>query len=205
MATASTAELWNGRYTNVGSKAVSWFQEVPEPSLRLITSADPAKDAPIVDVGGGASFLADKLVGAGFSDVTVVDLSEAALKEMAARLPPDAGVQRICTDLREWEPARTYSLWHDRATFHFLTAPADQERYWDMVRKHLAPGGVLVVGTFAEDGPTACSGLPITRYSSEELVARMGEGFAVLTTERHEHHTPSGSMQPFTWVIARRL
>lgn len=209
----STSEHWDDRYRTVGSTQVSWYQPRPETSLRMIQSVIGAPaDAAIVDVGGGASTLVDALVSDGHRDVTVVDISAQALQESAVRLAleasdPEVGhatVHWIQADIREWEPEAMYDLWHDRAVYHFLTEPTDQQHYWNVVRDHVRVGGHVVVATFAEDGPTMCSGLPVQRYSAEELLEAMGGGFALVASAREMHRTPSGGEQAFTWVVARR-
>jgi SAM-dependent methyltransferase len=162
-----------------------------------------------VDVGGGASLLVDRLLARGFTDVTLVDISAAALDEVAARL--GEGQHRACirferADIREWLPARQYSAWHDRAVFHFIADDAGVAAYLAKVRKFVAPGGFAVFGTFAEDGPTACSGLPVRRYTAAQLGAALGpEAFEVVKMLRHVHTTPAGGPQAFSWVVARRL
>lgn len=209
----SSPEHWDDRYRTVGSTQVSWYQPRPETSLRMIQSVIGAPaDAAIVDVGGGASTLVDALVSDGHRDVTVVDISAQALQESAVRLAleasdPEAGhatVHWIQADIREWEPEAMYDLWHDRAVYHFLTERTDQQHYWNVVRDHVRVGGHVVMATFAEDGPTMCSGLPVQRYSAEELLEAMGEGFALVASAREMHRTPSGGEQAFTWVVARR-
>lgn len=210
---ASTPAHWDDRYRTVGSTQVSWFQPRPETSIRMIEDVVGAPvDAAIIDVGGGASTLVDALVASGHRDVTVVDISVEALQESAVRLASEADdpqishatVHWIQADVRAWEPEAIYDLWHDRAVYHFLVEPADQQQYWQVVRDHVRVGGHVVMATFAEDGPTMCSGLPVQRYSAAELLAAMGEGFALVTSEREIHRTPTGGEQSFTWVVARR-
>lgn len=210
---ASTPEHWDDRYRTVGSTQVSWFQPRPAMSMRMVEDViDAAKDAAVVDVGGGAARFVDALVDDGFRDVTVVDISAEALQESAVRLALEAGdpehssatIHWIQADLRAWEPEAIYDVWHDRAVYHFLTDPADQQHYWSIVRDHVRVGGHVIMATFAEDGPTMCSGLPVQRYSSDELIQAMGEGFAPTHVEREVHRTPSGGDQAFTWVVARR-
>lgn len=197
-----TAQYWDHRYASIGSTAVSWYQESPGVSLRLI--GDAPLDAAIVDVGGGASRLAGELQWRGHSDITVVDLSGEAISQGLASVDRPEAITTVVTDVRDWQPARTCDVWHDRAAYHFLTDPADQAAYWATVRQHLAPGGRVVIATFAEDGPEMCSGLPVTRYSPAELEAAMGEGFAVTHTERQVHVTPTGGEQRFIWLVAER-
>ncbi len=197
-----TAEYWDGRYADIGEANVSWFQATPENSLMLIARvAEPS--AGVVDVGGGASRLVDQLLARGFHDVTVVDLSQQALGDARARVG-DAPVHWVVSDIRDWQPDRTFDVWHDRAAYHFLTDPDDQRRYWELVREAVPVGGHIVIATFAEDGPQMCSGLPVHRYSAEGLAASMGEGFSVLETLREQHTTPSGGTQSFVWLLARR-
>jgi len=198
------AGYWDERYARIGSRNVSWFQDYPSPSMRLIRAQGFDPRDPVVDVGGGASTLVDALVAEGFGDITVVDVSGRALADAAARVP-DAVVEWVCSDVRTWRPDRSYALWHDRAAYHFLTDPADQQRYWRAVREHLAPGGRVIIATFAEDGPDMCSGLPVQRYSAEQLAATMGEGFRLVDSHREEHTTPGGATQRFVWVVAERI
>ena len=205
MNASSTPDHWDGRYRDIGSTAVSWFQPRPERSLHFIEDVlKTPLAAAIVDVGGGASSRVDHLLADGYRDHPVVDLSRLALDEAAQRVGVGAQVDWIQADVRTWQAPRVFDLWHDRAVFHFLTEPADQQHYWTNVREHLAPGGYVVVATFAEDGPTMCSGLPVARYSADELLAAMGDGFDSVTSEREVHVTPSGGEQQFTWLVARR-
>lgn len=198
-----SAEYWDGRYQQIGAESVSWFQPSATLSLRLIAELQVPASARVVDVGGGASVLVDELIAAGFQDVTVVDISNAALATAQARV--GAAAKFVQADITTWHPAGSYDLWHDRAVFHFLTAPADQARYWQLLRDHLAPGGHLVLGTFAVDGPEMCSGLPVCRYDLSKLGGLMADDFEVLKTELEVHHTPSGGEQRFHWLVARRL
>lgn len=197
-----TADHWDERYTTVGATEVSWFQAVPGMSLALITGvADHT--AGVVDVGGGASTLVDHLLERGFHNVTVVDLSQQALHAARERIG-EAPVHWVVSDVRDWQPARTFDVWHDRAAYHFLTDVEDQQRYWDLVRETVPAGGHVVIATFGEDGPKMCSGLPVARYDADELARAMGDGFRVLQVEREEHVTPTGAVQAFTWVLAQR-
>ena len=203
MVTPGSSQYWDARYSDIGWREVSWFQEVPEPSRSLVTKYAKKSDA-IIDVGGGASLLIDALLTDGFTDITVVDLSHAAIQAAQARVD-NPYATFVVADMREWVPTHQFDLWHDRAAYHFLTDVDDQQHYWDLVRAHLKPGGTLIIATFAEDGPEMCSGLPIQRYSPEELIAAMGEGFEVLDTSRHTHVTPSGTEQKFVWLVAKRI
>jgi 2-polyprenyl-3-methyl-5-hydroxy-6-metoxy-1,4-benzoquinol methylase len=201
--TPGSAAYWDARYRTIGSTHVSWYQESPSMSAAVMATLALPLSARIVDVGGGASTLVDTLISAGFTDITVVDLSTEALATAKERLGA-APVTWVCSDIRNWQPQGDVDVWHDRAAFHFLTDPIDQQRYWDMVRTHVHPGGYVIVGTFAADGPETCSGLPVHRYSPAELFERMGPGFVQRQSMREVHHTPSGGEQPFTWVVAQR-
>ena len=197
-----TADHWDSRYADIGDTAVSWFQPIPQVSLDLIASISGPVDS-VVDVGGGASRLVDHLLAKGYHDLTVVDLSQESLGASRARVG-QAPVHWVQTDIRDWQPDRTFHVWHDRAAYHFLTDVQDQQRYWTLVRESLPVGGHVVVATFADDGPEMCSGLPVQRYSEQDLAAAMGESFTPVATQREEHVTPSGGTQSFVWVVARR-
>jgi 2-polyprenyl-3-methyl-5-hydroxy-6-metoxy-1,4-benzoquinol methylase len=194
---------WNEVYGRQPLTEVSWFERVPTTSLRLVTSVSSPAQA-VVDVGAGASFLVDELVAQGYEDVTVLDVSSEALATVRSRLPGRPGVQLVVADLLDWRPPRQYHVWHDRAVFHFLTDEAAASTYADVVADAVHPGGAMVIGTFAQDGPTACSGLPTARYDPDTLAARFAHRFVDEHREREEHVTPSGAVQPFTWLVLRR-
>ena len=196
---------WEGIYATTPSTEVSWYERHPATSLRLIEEVAPGSDAAVIDVGAGASLLVDGLVTHGFSDVTVLDVSEHALSEVRERL--GVGVQSVTfltEDVLRWNPDRQYDVWHDRAVFHFLTDATDRDRYVDVAASTVRSGGYLVLATFAEDGPTQCSGLRVSRYSAEDLGEVFSPIFLVARYEREEHVTPRGVVQPFTWVMLRR-
>lgn len=195
---------WDSVYDQKQADEVSWFQTDPSVSLELIDSAGISPDQALIDVGGGASVLVDRLVQRGFADLTVLDLAESALAVSRERLGAEgAGVDWIAADLLAWAPPRRYRLWHDRAVFHFLTDAADRERYRQVLDAALADDGLVVVGTFAADGPEQCSGLPTARYGAGELAAQF-PGMRVVEERREEHHTPWDSVQPFTWLLLTR-
>jgi len=131
-------------------------------------------------------------------------VSPAALRAARDRVG-DAPVAWVATDIRDWQPTRAFDVWHDRAAYHFLTDVSDQQAYWQLVRASVAPGGHVVVGTFAHDGPQTCSGLPVVRYSAADLVEAMGEGFTAVASRVEEHLTPAGAVQTFQWVVAERV
>jgi len=161
--------------------------------------------ASVVDVGGGASSLVDVLVERGFR-VTVLDVADAALEVSRQRLGDAASAVNWQTaDITQWQPDQRYDVWHDRAVFHFLTDPKDRARYLDALKAGLQPSGAAIFATFAEDGPERCSGLPVQRYSANELAAELGSGFTLVHHARETHHTPWGSDQSFTWAGFRRV
>jgi len=189
---------WQNVYQAKGERDVSWFQESPEISLDLIRATGVGVDASIIDIGGGASRLVDALVAEGYRSVTVLDLSEKALATSRNRLGARADrVAWIVADVTTWQPAKTYAVWHDRAAFHFLTEPHDRKAYVDCVRKAVRPGGHVIIGTFALDGPERCSGLPVVRYDASALGQILGRGFKLVETRRHDHQTPTGIVQRF--------
>lgn len=200
-----TREHWNKVYTAKRETEVSWYQPHPELSLGFIKSAAPNVSASILDVGGGASHLVDELLSQGYSDVTVLDVSQAALDRSKERLGPLADtVSWIAADITEWVPSRTWDIWHDRAVFHFLTAAQDQDRYIAALMAGTKPGSVAVMATFALDGPESCSGLPVQRYSPITLAARIGGGFELVSEALESHRTPKGNLQKFAYAILRR-
>jgi 2-polyprenyl-3-methyl-5-hydroxy-6-metoxy-1,4-benzoquinol methylase len=196
---------WEAVYTTKGENEVSWFQENPTPSLELIDLANPTPEFAIVDIGGGISRLVDGLVVRGFGHVTVLDISEAALDAARARLGQRASqVQWIRADVTKWVPTQTFDVWHDRAAFHFLIDPSDRSAYVARLKQAIKPGGHVIIGTFAVDGPEKCSGLPVNRYDAASLAKELGAGFVLVDSRRHDHSTPWKSAQRFQFCIFRR-
>ena len=174
----SRKDHWERLYRDKHEREVSWHQDRPLMSLRLIEQAGVGPEEPIIDVGGGASHLVDHLLERGHRDVTVLDLAGAALAQARTRLGEHAApVHWIEADATAWQPERTYRLWHDRAVFHFLTEPGDRAAYVERLRAAVPAGGHAVIATFAPGGPHQCSGLPVVRYSPESLQAALGSGF----------------------------
>lgn len=200
----SDHQHWENAYER-GELAVSWHQAEATNSLALIESIAPSHKESLVDIGGGASTLVDGLLDVGFSDLTVLDLSETALSAARARLGERGQpVNWIAADLMDWQPAREYSIWHDRAVLHFLTDPKQTHTYHQVMRSALTPGGHAVIGVFSEDGPEQCSGLNVQRYSFAALREFLGSSFQVLSTTTETHTTPAGKPQHFNWMVARR-
>lgn len=196
---------WERVYETKAATEVSWFQTQADVSRELIESVASDRARAIIDVGGGASVLVDDLMSAGYSHLTVLDLSRAALDQARARMGSTADrVTWLEADVLNVDvPRAAFDVWHDRAVFHFLTDPADRRRYVAQVRHALNPGGAIVIGTFAVDGPLKCSGLDVARYSAEQLAAELGTDFVLITSRRHEHTTPWGAPQAFTFCVCR--
>jgi SAM-dependent methyltransferase len=196
---------WQGVYTKRAENEVSWFQESPAPSIELIMQVGATHTSPIMDIGGGASRLADDLIDKGFEDVSVLDVSEAALRLAKARLGDRAArVDWIVADVTTWEPSRTYDIWHDRASFHFLTEEHDRTAYVKRLKQALKVGGHAIIATFALDGPERCSGLPVVRYDPESLGRILGPAFQLTNRREHRHATPWGTEQSFQFSVFRR-
>ena len=191
---------WEHVYTTKESVNVSWYQPVPAKSLALIRSTEVSLHAPILDVGGGASTLVDNLLDAGYQDVSVLDIASSAITQARARLGATATQAKwIESDVTEFEPSRPYTIWHDRAVFHFLTSAADRERYLSVLRKSLQSRGHFLLATFGEEGPTRCSGLEVQRYSVEMLKELLEPDFRMRAYELEEHRTPTGAAQEFLY------
>jgi 2-polyprenyl-3-methyl-5-hydroxy-6-metoxy-1,4-benzoquinol methylase len=197
---------WDRVYSTKATDAVSWFQTHADISFDIIKATGVACDAAIIDVGGGASVLVDDLLDHGYSNLTVLDISAAALTAAQKRLGSRASrVKWIEADItRANFPAKQFDVWHDRAVFHFLTNPEDRAAYVRAVFNSVKPGGHVIVATFAENGPDQCSGLPVMRYSTDGLHAEFGESFSLLDHRTEAHHTPSGTVQQFIYCYCRK-
>jgi 2-polyprenyl-3-methyl-5-hydroxy-6-metoxy-1,4-benzoquinol methylase len=196
---------WESVYAEKAATEVSWYQPHAARSLALIRAAAPDRAAPIIDVGGGASTLVDDLLADGYSDLTVLDVSEAALARAKARLAAKAAkVAWIAADIVTWRPSRTWAVWHDRAVFHFLVETAQQDAYLAALTAATAPGATAILATFALDGPERCSGLPVQRYSAGLLAARLGPAFRLVSEAGERHRTPAGAEQSFVWAVFER-
>jgi SAM-dependent methyltransferase len=196
---------WERIYRTKQPDEVSWFQREAATSLALIRRVAPQVTARIVDVGGGASTLVDGLVAAGYRGVTVLDVAPSALELARRRLGAAAhDVTWLEADVLSagLQPGH-FDVWHDRAVFHFLTSEADRAKYVEQVRMSVKLGGHMLVATFADDGPTHCSGLPVVRYSADALHHEFGSAFRLLESVREEHVTPSGSKQAFVYCLCR--
>jgi SAM-dependent methyltransferase len=204
MSTTERQAHWERVYTTKGETEVSWFQEIPAPSLELMALVGATARSSIIDIGGGASRLVDCLIAQDYEDLTVLDLSEAALATAKRRIGDKAKqVKWIVADATAWQPSQSYDVWHDRAAFHFLTDPADQAAYVERLRRALRRGGHAIIATFALDGPEKCSGLPVARHNADSLGAALGRGFVVVDARPHEHVTSWGTTQRFQFSTFR--
>ena len=197
---------WESVYSTKGETGVSWYQSEPRLSLELIRAVAPSARGRIIDVGGGASVLVDRLLDLPFFEkIAVLDISEAALSKAKSRLGERARrVEWIAADITEAEPLGTFDIWHDRAVFHFLTDAADRRRYVELARQTVPEGGHLIIASFADDGPKRCSDLDVCRYNAETMGAELGEGFALIREAREMHTTPWGSSQACFHGVFRR-
>jgi len=194
---------WQGIYESKALNDVSWFEDEPTMSLQLIDEF-AGKPGPAVDVGAGRSRLAIRLLDRGWHPVVALDVSSAALAHIAEIAQPTVDLQLIACDILQWQPQDRVALWHDRAVFHFLTDSQDQIQYIELAMRTVSPGGTLVLGCFAVDGPTQCSGLDVCRFQPGDLAALFSAGFSLLASAQQDHRTPWGSSQAFTWVVLRR-
>lgn len=189
---------WEAVYGSRAAEETSWYQRRPDISLDMIRDACPDRDAGLIDVGGGASTLVDHLLSDGYSDLTVLDLSAAALAQAQTRLGEAARrVAWLEADVTRFEPPRRWALWHDRAAFHFLVDRADRQAYLQRLGAALTPGGQVIIATFAPDGPPRCSGLEVVRYDAETLAAELGPPYSLLESRWETHRTPQGREQRF--------
>lgn len=196
---------WERVYAKREPTEVSWYQERPDTSLELLEATELGKEAELIDVGGGASTLVDHLLGAGYSGVTVLDISATAIERTRRRVGERAGdVTWLERDITAGLPEGGFDLWHDRAVFHFLVQDEDRRSYVSALKQALKPAGHVIVATFGPDGPKKCSGLPVARYSPEILSETLGYEFDLQETRAETHRTPSDAIQHFVYCRFRR-
>lgn len=196
----SRKQHWEQVYSSKSPLDVSWYQDEPQLSWQLIEHAGIGKDAAIIDVGGGASVLVDRLVAAGYSQVSVLDISGKALAWARERLGDKASrVTWLEADITSFIPPRQFDLWHDRAVFHFLTDANDRHRYVEVLKRGLKPGGHLIMAAFAIGGPLQCSNLDIMQYDANKLSAELGEEFRLAEEAVEVHITPAKKEQKFAY------
>lgn len=196
---------WNKIYQNKSDKEVSWFQDVPTESLQFIDELNLDFDDNIIDIGAGNSRLVDTLFDRGFRHLSILDISTFANEKARVRLGDKANsIKFITSDVTKFSPAEKYKLWHDRATFHFLTTTEEVEKYLNVAQQAIMSGGFLMISTFSKTGPKKCSGLPITQYSDSDLKAIFQEHFSSIRCFENQHRTPWGTTQDFVYCGFKR-
>tara|TARA_Y100000766_G_C18805844_1_gene555398 strand:- start:15 stop:635 length:621 start_codon:yes stop_codon:yes gene_type:complete len=198
-------EHWQAIYSSKEMDEVSWYQRFPRNSLDLIKRIAKNKDASIIDVGGGDGFLVDELIKLGYNNITVLDISENAIKRVKQRLGDVANnVRWIISDITEFSPDHKYDIWHDRAVFHFLTKDVDIDKYKSLVSSSLKNTGHFILATFSERGPDKCSGLFVRKYSKKDQKLKFKNCFNALDSFNYDHITPFRTIQNFTFSLFER-
>lgn len=197
---------WEKIYQTKELKDVSWFQPTPATSLDFIKEFNIPTTAKIIDIGGGDSLLVDYLLDMGYQDLTVLDISETSLERAKQRLDDRATrVKWIVADAATFKPSEKYDFWHDRATFHFLTQEQEIENYIETAQNSIKPTGILVIGTFSEQGPKKCSGIEIKQYSEATMTNLLKKFFEKIKCITIDHKTPSDAIQNFIFCSFRKL
>ena len=197
---------WENIYQTKELTEVSWFQPKPETSLNFFVELTIAKNSKIIDIGGGDSFLVDHLLQLGYTDITVLDISNSAIERAKKRLGSSAEkVKWIVSDIVDFDPTESYDVWHDRAAFHFLTNKEDKEKYVSIADKGLTNDGLLIIGTFSETGPLKCSGVEIQQYSESSLIEQMKSKFQKINCFTIDHRTPFETTQNFLFCTFKKI
>lgn len=197
---------WDTNYQTKELKNVSWYQPIPDTSLSYIKEFNIPTTAKIIDMGGGDSFLVDHLLDLGYQNISVLDISAVALEKAKQRLGERAkDVTWIVADAASFSPTEKYDFWHDRAAFHFLTDEQDITNYLETAKEYITPSGIIVIGTFSEQGPTKCSGIDIKQYSEVSMTNRLVPYFKKIGCKIVDHTTPSGAVQNFVFCSFRKL
>lgn len=201
--TLSRKEFWENIYVSKTSEEVSWTENIPEISLKLIKELQLPKKAKIIDIGGGESKLVDFLLEEGYDDITVLDISAKSLEKAKIRLGEKANkVNWVVSDVLNFLPEEKYDLWHDRAAFHFLTTLEEKSQYRTIAKSNIT--GHLVIGTFSDSRPLKCSGLAIKQYTALEMENTFQEAFTKIKCLTTDHRTPFDTLQNFTFCSFKR-
>lgn len=196
----STKEHWDQVFATKSDQEKSWYEEFPYTSLSLMQHLGVSRDAAIIDIGGGDSHFVDALLSKGYTNLSVLDISEKALGNAKARLGKSAlQVNWILSDILDFHPPTVYDLWHDRAVFHFITQEASIQAYLDKAFHALKKGGHFILATFSEKGPEKCSGLPVSRYSPQKMMTLLAPYFQKIKCVEDVHKTPFHTVQSFTF------
>lgn len=196
---------WENVFSTKGEKEVSWYQHYPKTSVDFVEGLKLSKEAKIIDVGGGDSYLIDALLEKGYTSLYLLDISQKAIERMQKRLGEKSKmVTFVVSDVLDYNPEITFDAWHDRASFHFLTKENDIEKYTEIVSKAVKKNGNLVIGTFSTNGPKKCSGLDITQYSEVTLEKVFQKDFEKSTSIEVEHQTPFDTIQNFVFCSFKK-
>ena len=202
----SKKKHWETIYNTKKLEEVSWYQSTPQPSLNYIKKFDLPMSAKIIDIGGGDSFLVDNLISLGYTNISVLDISEKAIERAKTRLGKKADeVTWIVSDITSFEPEVEYDLWHDRAALHFLISEDEIEKYKQTLENSIVLNGKVIIGTFSEDGPTKCSGIEIKQYSKADLSEFLSANFNNIECENIVHNTPFNTSQNFTFCQFHKI
>ena len=195
---------WENIYQKKEIDGVSWYQKIPSESLQLIKKYSISNSDKIIDIGCGKSFLADNLLELNYTDISLVDISSNALKEVKDRLQ-NKSLNFIETDILNFNSNYKYDIWHDRAVFHFITESEGVKKYISLCNKYIQKNGILIIGTFAEDGPLKCSGLEIKRYSIDQILDLFKGTFELVESFKMLHKTPFDTEQSFSFCVLKKF
>ena len=196
---------WEDVFETKDTTKVSWYQPVPETSLNLIEKLNLPKTTRIIEIGSGDSFLADFLLNKGYSEITLLDISEKALETIKKRIGENAdSITFLAADATDFSSSERFGLWHDRAVFHFLTEESEIQKYVKNVSEKIVKGGFLILGTFSKNGPEMCSGLKVQQYSENQLIKVFNNEFVKVDCFTEDHLTPSGGLQNFLFCVFQR-
>ena len=205
MVTTQRQQYWEHIYQTRQLSEVGWYQQVPVTSLQLVRQFEIPLTAKMIDVGGGDSYLVDHLLNLGYKDITVLDISATAIARAKARLGEKADqVKWIVADAADFHPIEKYDFWHDRAAFHFPTTNAEVEKYIDTAQHNINPGGIMVIGTFSENGPKKCSGLDIRQYSEDTMTRLLKRYFEKIKCFPVDHRTPANVVQHYIFCSFKK-
>ncbi len=197
---------WEKVYSDKQFGKASWYEQTPTVSLEFVTQLHIQKNASIIDMGGGDSCFVDHLLALGFTDITILDISETAINMAKQRLGNKANlVKWIVSDVTNYVPDRVFDFWHDRATFHFLTTEEQVQKYITIARQSISPSGKMVIGTFSNTGPEKCSGLPVKQYSESSLHEILKPWFKKIKCIAADHLTPSNTIQNFLFCSFQKI
>ncbi len=206
MTSFNAQEHWNKIYSTKKINELSWYEKTPIVSLEYIKKLNLPKHANIIDIGAGDSYLVDHLINLGYTNITILDISEKAIERAQKRLGDLSNqIEWIVGDASNFKSNKTYDLWHDRAAFHFLTQQHNINNYIDLSRQKINSNGYLIIGTFSKKGPEKCSGIPIQQYSKEELSQKFSKHFKTISCFNYNHTTPFDKVQNFSFCCFKKL